>query len=93
MPAVQRKGDPNSGGGIITTGDNTVLVNNRPIATVGLLVSPHPPCPKGAIHCAARTSSRSQSVRVNNKPVSMTGNKDTCGHARTGGSPDVRVGN
>jgi uncharacterized Zn-binding protein involved in type VI secretion len=94
MPAVQRQGDPNSGGGVITSGDRSVLVNGRPIATVGLLVSPHPPCPKGATHCAAKTSiGFGKSVRVNNKPVSITSDKDTCGHLRSGGSPNVKVGN
>jgi uncharacterized Zn-binding protein involved in type VI secretion len=92
MPAVQRQGDPNSAGGVITSGDRSVLVNGRPIATVGLGVSPHPPCPKGASHCAAKTSvAIARSVRVNKKPVSITNDKDTCGHPRSGGSPNVRV--
>jgi uncharacterized Zn-binding protein involved in type VI secretion len=93
MPSVQRQGDPNSGGGIITGGDRSVLVNGRPIATVGLGVSPHPPCPKGFSHCVARTSvAGGRSVRVNNKPVSITSDKDTCGHPRSSGSPNVKVG-
>jgi uncharacterized Zn-binding protein involved in type VI secretion len=93
MSSVQRKGDANSAGGVITNGDKSVLVNGRPIATIGLLVSPHPPCPKGASHCAAKTSvSVARSVRVNNKPVSATGDKDTCGHPRSTGSRDVKVG-
>lgn len=93
MPAVQRKGDPNGAGGIITSGDNSVLVNGRPIATPNLSVTPHPPCgPRAPQHCVARTTGGSRSVRVNGKPVLMTGDKDTCSHSRSGGSPNVRVG-
>ena len=92
MPAVQRKGDPNGAGGIITGGDNSVLINGRPIAAPGLTVTPHPNCgPKGPQHCAARTSGGSRSVFVNGKPVLVTGNKDTCGHSRSSGSPNVFV--
>jgi uncharacterized Zn-binding protein involved in type VI secretion len=90
MPAVQRKGDANSAGGVITIGNNSVLVNGRPIATVGLPVSAHPPCPKGFSHCNAKTSvAVARSVLVNGRSVSITGDKDTCGHPRQGGSPTV----
>jgi uncharacterized Zn-binding protein involved in type VI secretion len=93
MPSVQRQGDPNSAGGVITSGDRSVLVNGRPIATVGLSVSPHPPCPILFSHCVAKTSvTVSRSVKVNKKPVSITNDKDTCGHPRSGGSPNVKVG-
>ena len=93
MPSVQRQGDANSFGGVIRTGDKSVLVNNRPIATTGLIVSPHLPCPKGVSHCRAKTSvAIPRSVRVNNKPVSITGDKDTCGHPRQAGSPNVKAG-
>lgn len=91
MPAVQRKGDANGAGGIITSGDSSVLINGRPAATPGLLVTPHPPCPKPATHCVALTTTGSRSVRVNGKPLLLTGNKDTCGHSRSGGSPNVRA--
>jgi uncharacterized Zn-binding protein involved in type VI secretion len=93
MSSVQRQGDANSAGGVIRSGVNSVLVNNRPVAVVGLSVSAHPPCPKGASHCAAKTSvAVARSVRVNNRPVSITGDKDTCGHPRQAGSPNVKVG-
>jgi hypothetical protein len=32
------------------------------------------------------------SVRAGGKPVVVTGNADTCGHARVGGSPNVFAG-
>lgn len=92
MPAVQRQGDANSKGGIITTGIGSVRVNGRPIAVAGSAVTPHPPCSKKAPqHCKAKTSGGAGSVRVNGRPVLLTGNKDTCGDARAGGSPDVKA--
>jgi len=39
MPAVQRQGDANGGGGIITSGEGSVLINGRPAATPGLVVT------------------------------------------------------
>jgi uncharacterized Zn-binding protein involved in type VI secretion len=93
MPSVQRQGDANSAGGVIRTGDSSVKINNRPVAVVGLPVSAHLPCPRGRSHCNAKTSVEvARSVRVNNKFISITGDKDTCDHPRRGGSPDVKVG-
>ena len=93
MPSVQRMGDANAGGGVIVTGDMSVRVNNRPIAVIGLSVSPHPPCPIGFSHCVAKTSvAVARSVRVNKKPIISTGDNDTCSHMRVGGSPNVKVG-
>ena len=71
MPgSVQRLGDPNSGGGLIMSGDPSVLVNGRPIATFGASVTPHPPCNKVAVHCHASTQADQFTVLVNGKPVS-----------------------
>jgi uncharacterized Zn-binding protein involved in type VI secretion len=94
MPSVQRQGDANSAGGVIKAGVNSVRVNGRPIATVGLSVTPHPCCGKKGcppVHCFAKTSIGAGTVRVNGRPVALTGNKDTCGHARSGGSPNVKA--
>ena len=88
---VQRKGDANSKGGVIKTGVSSVRVNGSPVAVVGLSVSPHPTCPKGGAHCAAKTTVGSASVRAEGKPITLTGSKDTCGDPRKGGSPDVRA--
>lgn len=96
MPGgVQRVGDANSAGGIILTGDPTVLVNGRPVATAGSSVTPHPCC--GAqgcppVHCAASTTTTSPTILVGGKPVCVTGDLDTCGHPRLLGSFDVIVG-
>lgn len=96
MPGpVCRVGDKNAVGGVILTGDPTVLVNGRPIAVLGASVSPHPCCgAKGCppIHCAAKTTSKTPTVLVGGKPVVTVGDLDTCAHARAGGSFDVIVG-
>lgn len=95
MPGfVQRVGDPNVGGGLITAGDPTVLVNGRPIAVLGSPVSPHPPCGArgGHAHCIAHTTATNYTVLVNGKPVITSGSIDTCGHPRAVGSFDVIIG-
>jgi hypothetical protein len=95
MPGkAQRQGDPNVAGGLIKKGDSSVLINGRPAAYPGIVVTPHPPCgPRAPQHCAAVTTRGSQSVRVNGKPLLTAGDKDTCNHGRTtSGSPDVIVG-
>jgi uncharacterized Zn-binding protein involved in type VI secretion len=91
---AQRKGDPNMGGGLITRGENSVLINGRPAATPNISVTPHPPCsPKAPQHCVAITRGGSRSVLVNGKPLLTSGDKDTCAHGRAvSGSKDVRVG-
>lgn len=94
MPAVQRQGDPNATGGIITSGVGSVRVNNRPVAVPGKSVTPHPCCGrKGCppIHCSAKTSG-GRSVKAGGQPIIVTGDKDSCGHGRQGGSPNVRIG-
>lgn len=95
MAGVQRVGDRNSAGGIILNGDSSVLVNGRAIAVQNASVSAHPCCGrKGCppIHCNAKTTTASNSVLVNGKPVVLAGDKDTCGHERVSGSADVSVG-
>ena len=94
MPAVQRVGDQNSAGGVILNGDNTVLINGRTVAIQGASVSAHPCC--GALgcpptHCNAKTQAGGSTVLVNGIPLILTGDVDTCGHARTGGSNNVTV--
>ena len=91
---AQRQGDPNMGGGLITKGDNSVLINGRPAATPNTSVTPHPPCgPKNPIHCVASTRGGSRSVLVNKKPLLTSGDKDSCSHGRSvSGSRNVRVG-
>jgi len=92
MPAVQRQGDSNSAGGAATSGVASVRVNGRPVVVPGILVTPHAPWGKPhPPHAAARTTGGSPTVRAGGKPIVRTGDKDTCGHPRAGGSSDVRV--
>lgn len=95
MGAVQRVGDANGAGGVITAGVGSVRVNGRPIAVTGKKVSPHPCCGQKRcppVHCSASTSGGVGSVRAGGSPVIVSGNADTCGHSRSGGSGDVRAG-
>lgn len=90
----QRKGDPNSAGGIATAGVPSVRVNGRPILVPGISVTPHPCCGNSGCgkHCRAKTRGGSATVRAGGKPVIRTGaDKDTCGHPRAGGSGNVRL--
>ena len=93
MPAVQRQGDPNTSGGINTSGVGSVRVNGRLIVVPGIGVTPHPCCGQNGcgIHCSAVTSGGSGSVRAGGRPVIRDGDADTCGHSRTAGSPSVRA--
>jgi uncharacterized Zn-binding protein involved in type VI secretion len=85
MPAVQRVGDADSGGGIITSGVSSVRVNGIVVSVNGSSVSAH------AKHRPV-TSGGVNSVRAGGIPINVTGNADTCGHVRTGGSPNVSAG-
>lgn len=94
MPAVQRVGDANDTGGVVTAGIDSVRVNGRAVAVTGKSVSSHPCCGQKKcppIHCNAATAGGSGSVRAAGIPISLTGDSDTCGHARSGGSGDVRA--
>lgn len=88
MPAVNRVGDADSGGGKVTAGIDSVLVNGRPISVNGKPVSGHGKAP----HSAPSTASGLTNVIAGGIPVNVVGNPDTCGHARAEGSPDVTAG-
>ncbi len=95
MPSIQRVGDQDSAGGVILNGDSTVLINGRAVAIRGASVSPHPCCGQRGcppVHCSAKTQSNNSSILVNGVPLVLTSDVDTCGHPRSGGSPDVTVG-
>jgi uncharacterized Zn-binding protein involved in type VI secretion len=92
MPAVQRQGDSNSAGGAATGGVASVRVNGRPVCVAGTGVAPHAPWGEPhPPHAAANTTGGSLNVRAGGVPINRTGDSDTCGHPRSGGSPDVRV--
>lgn len=97
MPAVQRDGDENAGGGVAQGGEPSVRVNGLPVMTPGQAVTPHPPYgPKNRKtqhnDGSQKTSGGIGSVRAGGQPIILTGDADTCGHARSGGSGDVRAG-
>ena len=94
MPAVVRRGDANSAGGVATQGAATVLVNGRGVVPPGASVTPHPCCgSKGCnAHCNARTTGGSATVFAEGKPIILVGDSDTCGHERAQGSPNVFIG-
>jgi len=94
MASVQRQGDVNSAGGVAKGGAPSVLVNGRPIMVTGMAVTSHTCCGrKGCppIHCHATTKG-SGSVMAEGKAIVLTGDIDSCGHARVGGSSDVSIG-
>jgi len=94
MPAVQRQGDANTAGGVAQSGVSSVRVNGRAVVVPTISVTPHPCCGKKGCskHCSAKTKGGSATVRAGGKPIiRTTSDVDTCGHARSGGSPDVRV--
>jgi len=92
MPGVVRLGDVNSAGGKALLGDRTLIVDGRPVVTVGTPVSPHVPCPKVPMHCRALTAVGNRNFILNGKPVNVIGNPDTCGHPRVTGSRTFVVG-
>ena len=88
MPAVQRVGDADSGGGVITSGVGSVRVNGIAVSVNGSSVTPHARKNKHRPVTAGGVGS----VRAGGAPVNVAGNADTCGHARTGGSSNVSAG-
>ena len=97
MPGVQRDGDQNTGGGVAQGGVGSVRVNGRPVMIPGQSVTPHPPYGRKGSRTehnngSQKTAGGVGSVRAGGSPVVVDGNADTCGHARTGGSGDVRAG-
>lgn len=95
MPGAVRIGDPNNAGGIaVGAGASSVRINGRSACIPATSVTPHPCCgaPGCAMHCVARTTIGSSSVRVEGKPLIYVGSPDTCGHSRALGSRDVIIG-
>ena len=94
MPAVVRRGDANSAGGIATQGAATVFVNGRGVVPPGSPVTPHPCCGSRGCdaHCSASTTGGSATVFAEGKPIILVGDTDTCGHSRAQGSPNVFIG-
>ena len=91
---IQRIGDSNDGGGIITsTPQSTVYVNGLLVAVDGSIGTSHDHCKDHYIHCEGQwqTIGGSPNVYIEGIPVNRTGDVDTCGHVRVGGSGNVFV--
>ena len=91
MPAIQRMGDANSAGGVINSiPQSTVKANGSLVSVNGSKGTGH----GIGIHAANAwdTANGSSTVRAGGTPVNRTGDADTCGHARVGGSSNVNVG-
>lgn len=91
---AQREGDPNTAGGIVQGGAESVLINGRKAGVPDLKVTQHPPCQVPVPpHCKAITVSDCKSVLIEGKPALRTDvDKDTCLHPRAMGSIDVLIG-
>jgi uncharacterized Zn-binding protein involved in type VI secretion len=97
MPAVQRNGDSNAGGGVANGGVPSVRVNGSAIMIPEQPVTAHPPYGRKGRRTphndgSQKTAGGVASVRAGGKPVVVTGDADTCGHARVGGSDNVKAG-
>ena len=91
MPAIQRMTDANAGGGAITTiPQSTVKANSLVVAVDGSKGTGH----GVGLHAnlAWDTQGGNSTVKAGGIAINTTGNTDTCGHARVGGSGDVNVG-
>jgi uncharacterized Zn-binding protein involved in type VI secretion len=87
---VQRVTDPNDGGGIVTSSlQDFVTDQGLPIAVDGSPVSGHPPFVPP--HSGPVTDNGAAFVTINGIAVNRTGDADTCGHARAGGSPIIEI--
>ena len=90
MAAAQRNGDANSAGGVINSiPQSTVFVNGELLSINGSKGTGH----GIGLHAANAwdTANGFSKVTVGGTPVNHTGNVDTCGHARVGGSGNVNI--
>lgn len=91
MPGIVRKGDANDAGGATTSGQSNFIINNKHGCVKATPVKPHKPH-KGK-HVSAKTGSTKPNFVINNKPVTVIGDPDNCGHSRVDGSSDFIIGN
>ena len=87
MAAAQRMTDANLGGGTISSvPQSTVYANSKLLSVNGSSVQNH------VLHVGTTTANGSSTVFAGGTGVNRTGDADSCGHARTGGSSDVNIG-
>lgn len=94
MPNVVRQGDQNNAGGqAVGNLANTVLVNGRPCAVVGTVISSHAPFgPPHPPHEAPVITSGVSNVIVEGKIIAVIGSANSCGHVMATASSDVIAG-
>ena len=95
MTSIQLIGDSNDGGGQITdTPEGNVFINNKLVVLEGSHGTSHTGCPDIPIHCYPNwvTTASSGTVFINNIAITLTGDVDTCGHTRIGGTTNVFIG-
>jgi uncharacterized Zn-binding protein involved in type VI secretion len=84
---AQRKTDVNNADAkIVNVTDNKVFVNNLLLSTDGSSVENH------LLHIDVTTDNGSSTVKSGGVSVNRTGDDDSCGHTRVGGSTNVNVG-
>jgi len=93
-PVARINTDPVVGGGLMTIGSPTVLVNTIPVVLFGSIVTPHGCCgePGCEIHCSSTIVTGSTSVFINNVPSVRMGDIASCGDPIINGSPNVFFG-
>lgn len=93
MPNIQRQNDKNNANGAITNtaSNTTVFANGLLVAVNGSTGTSDNSCNNNNIHCGGnwQTAGGCPTVFAQGSPVNFTGNLDTCGHVRVGGSGDV----
>ena len=90
---AQRKDDLNNlGAAIAGVTDNKVKVNGKLLSTDGSSVQDHLLVNNVNIHVNTRTANGSSTVKSGGVPVNRTGDADSCGHTRIGGSSNVNIG-
>jgi hypothetical protein len=93
MPKTHSIGDCNTAGGgcITSTPQGSVYENNSLIAVNGSKGTADSACNNNNIHCTGNwsTTGGGPTVFAEGTPINKEGDPDTCGHYRTGGSPNV----
>ena len=85
MPAIARKGDPTTHGGVITGGSETVKSGGAGVARLGDAAT----CP---FHGTVAIIAGSSSVNANGLPVARQGDALACGATIAMGNVAVQVG-
>jgi len=84
---AHRMGDKNTADAAITSiPQSKVFCNSELLSVDGSTVADHSP------HTGVKTANGSSTVKVGGTPVNSYSDADTCGHTRTGGSDNVKIG-